>query len=311
MIMEMPLMQKGGFSNMPLNLRGPLLGLNQRSVNRSRFPDPLEIEDYSPIPNQKRLRLPLKDYGQTSDGRPSFTGHYDVETIKRIIDAAHKFGVDPNIALALSLQESGLGEHTEGYNPLRVFTKDQKLGIPEAIQELPQIKPLVEELRKYKDPSETYEVLDAKLRKRIEEEDLNDKINQGVAILKHKMSLHADKPLDYQIQAYAGLGQGYSPKYVKQFIPSGELYGKPVSGINPSIDLNHGKRVLDLLENVIKKSPELQEWVKEPSRAKSYMKNTLTQPLKKADTTLYDMLRPSGPFYPQDVNVGGWLGGVP
>lgn len=72
-------------------------------------------------------------------------------------------------------------------------------------------------------------------------------IENGVKILKKALTDYSDKDLVFQIQAYNGLGK-----------LKGDYYGR---GEDSIIDMSkeplYGERVLDLVDNVIKQSPEI------------------------------------------------------
>ena len=151
----------------------------------------------------------------------------DWYVVDRIINAAKKFGVDPNLALAVGYQESTLGKYDKD-NPMRV--RD----IHGAFNELP---------------------LDIR-------DKVSDDIDLGVAYLKYKMdNSPRQESLINRLQAYEGFGKITKKYRAKQLPGVKKLFGQPIKSIDTRKDPIYGRTVTNLMENFIRLSPGLQDRV--------------------------------------------------
>lgn len=213
-------MQKGGRIDPILS---QLLDHLERKKNNPLAPIPdIEIEDTRKVRGTTGKPInPNKDL---------LTGRYPQEYIDRIIDASQELGVDPNIALAVALQESRLGKTTEG-NIGHIVYKDPSLGITGDDEVYDFIT-----LLKYK------------------MEDYADKLK----IPKN------DKAL--RIQAYNGYGK-LRPETEQDYhgFKAKSFYGVeiPKEGLDMKKNPLYGKQILDLADNIIKKNKYIQQRIKE------------------------------------------------
>lgn len=156
----------------------------------------------------------------------------DAEHVKRIIAHAKSQNVDPYTALAISLQESNIGQTDENYG--HVIGKDNWKNIPENL-------PMQDR--------QAYALVNT---------------------IKNKMQIAKNLGYDkqgeaYALQAYNGYGNLYpstEADYHKGNVPS--FYEIPVSHQNPlrlSQNPAYGKTIISLRDELLKKSPEIQELI--------------------------------------------------
>lgn len=184
-------------------------------------------------------KVPVKDVREGVDPRRSFTGNYPAHIIRELVAGAKAKGLDPALVLAMGMQESGLGRMGGGVeaagNPLMVSQVHSGRG--------PTSKwPSDTLLGGLDDSSVSRDARNAL--------DREWSINTALEYLKSRLAKHPGN-LEHAVQAYNGLGK-----------PDGDqpMYGIEGRGNLPT-DF-YGKRVLDLRDNVVNKSPLLQEMMK-------------------------------------------------
>lgn len=153
------------------------------------------------------------------------SGYYDDATIRRIVEAAYRHGVDPYTAVSIGLQETGLGKTDDNIGHVTGPQAEKDLGAKS---------------------EEEYFVLTIK-----------DKMKYA-----DKLGIKDDLT---RIQAYNGLGNVYpTTESGYHGFNMQKIYGVPLTkkGINMRKNPLYGKRVVDLRENVIKNNPTVNEYVK-------------------------------------------------
>jgi hypothetical protein len=240
---------------------------------------------YLPSPPQEDSVYVWDNAANTATGRKSFTGTYNANTARKVIDAAKRYGVDPKLALSVSIQESGLGRYDPN-NPMRVYGSSEG--------EFPELKPYNKKVDEAIQVSEDYDKvvaktspkvtsaereimaqLQARYKQKIDEASrvyenkkselgYDDTVNLGVRILKHKMEQYSSKPIEKQIQAYNGFGK-ISTKYLKSIYgtPKVGMYGQPAESIDTRENPVYGHRVIDIYKNVVEQSPDLLKMINE------------------------------------------------
>lgn len=168
----------------------------------------------------------------------SRTGEYDYEMIANIIKAAKDEGVDPNTALAIGLQESGLGSQGENVGQVNWGTLKQNTERYNEYQKA--VGSSKEDV--YKDARS----LAFMLRKSAEDAD--------------KAGYTADKFDEGQrLQAY----NGYGKIGANNDIGAKQLYGIDLT--KNTIDMAktplYGKTIVDVRDNIIKANAEIQELI--------------------------------------------------
>lgn len=160
----------------------------------------------------------------------SKAGDYSPDTITNIIRAAKANGVDPNLALAISLQETGLGKLDPENIGQTQISPDVYGTAPKGISQ------------------------DAYAFTRY----LKEKMDYG------KKLGFADEA--HQIQAYNGLGKLKSSLKVNGVLQPAKFYGL---NVNPgqALDMRenplYGKTIQDLRDNLIKTNPDIQRMIQE------------------------------------------------
>ena len=185
--------------------------------------------------------IKIKDQRKNSltTGRPLnpnvelLSGEYPSERIHGIVKAAKRYGIDPYTALAIDLQETGLGKRSDAQIG-HTLVKESEL-IPTLMSE---------------------------------EEGQSDPYDYFARAIATKMQ-YADKlgikdPL-VKLQAYNGLGKVF-PKTEKKYhgFEMDSIYGVPLTpaGIDLRQNPLYGKRVSDIRDNVLMKNPDLAYWMR-------------------------------------------------
>lgn len=213
-------------------------------------------------------------------GRPSVRGNVPTDVIYNVARAARDVGVDPKIAIAMALQETNLGARGAGRdNPFHIRHDDESPNTPPIFMEelnsfkkiRPVINPIIQRLNKdtsfYNKDTNDYDMQMLKefyknkwdddanlLRQEYEKANLHTPEHQALSYLKQRMNQQKNKPLANKIQAYNGLGKigdGRGETDKGQY-----LYGRK-DVIDTRKDPVYGKRVMQLIKEVIEKSPEL------------------------------------------------------
>ena len=184
------------------------------------------------MPAKKRDVIHIDDNRQVeaTSGTPvkqtsRFTGKYDRETIEKIVNTAKQKGIDPNTALAMSMQESGIG-NARSDNP---FSID------------------IGALNKQQQDKFTENPLAFSM------DFLKDKIGYAKHLGK--------KDEASQLQAFNGYGKVFQDtEMAEDGGNTNQWYGVDVT--KQPLDMNknpvYGKRIIDLRDNVIKKNPDIQ-----------------------------------------------------
>jgi hypothetical protein len=157
-----------------------------------------------------------------------FSGKYDRKTIEQIAETAKKKGIDPYTALALSMQESGIG-NARSDNPFSI-----DIGA---------------------------------LNKKQQDKFSEDPLAFSMDFLKDKLSYAqrlGKKDEASKLQAFNGYGKLFrDTEMPEDGGDTNQWYGIDVT--KQPLDMNknpaYGKRIIDLRENVIKKNPEIQKIV--------------------------------------------------
>lgn len=176
----------------------------------------------------KDARKRLLATGVPFSDKYSKGGNYNPDTINNIVQAAKLNGVDPNLALAVSLQETNLGNLDPDNIGRLMISPDTYGSAPKGINQDAYA------FTKY----------------------LKEKMEYG------KKLGYADEA--HQIQAYNGLGK-LTPSLKVNGVPQAErFYGLLV---NPGQSLNmrenplYGKTIMDLRDNLIRTNPEIQRLI--------------------------------------------------
>ena len=170
--------------------------------------------------------------GKAIDPRSELlSGEYDGERMENIIKASKRYGIDPYTALAIDLQETGLGKRSDG-------------SIGHTMMDFRQMIPT-------KMPSE-------------EESDEYDMYARAIATkMQYADKLGIKDPL-VRLQAYNGLGKIF-PETEQDYhgFKMKKIYGVPVpkGGIDMRKNPLYGKRVSDIRDNVLKKDKNLFAYV--------------------------------------------------
>lgn len=154
----------------------------------------------------------------------------DPDIVRQIIVGAKKRGIDPNTAISIAMQETGVGKMTDyKNNPLHL---NPPKGAP------------------------------------IFEEDTKNRIEESLDFLKEKMKQGKARGKTDEasiLQAWNGYG-----KFQAMGDEDGNqsLYGIDLAKLpNKTLDMNenpvYGKRIIDLRDNVIKQHPEIQSMIKD------------------------------------------------
>lgn len=154
----------------------------------------------------------------------SKSGSYDTNTIKNVIKAAKFNNVDPNLALAVALQETGLGKNTTLDNVVHNWYGDAPKGLDRGAWMLTK--------------------------------ELKSKIDEG-----KKLGFKDEALL---IQMFNGMGRLYPQLRVNGVLQPQKMYGITVTKDKPlDMRKNpvYGKTVIDLRDNVIKSHPEIQSLI--------------------------------------------------
>lgn len=151
----------------------------------------------------------------------------DKDVVKSIIESAKKKGVDPNIALSIAFQETGLGSKGNEKNPLQDNRHNNDLD-----SSMDFLRSKIDDAKK-------------RLGKKTDEEVLQSWNGYG------KMMVDPELQAAGQKQSYYGL----------------DLTKQPIVGVGRGIDMNKtplaGKRYVDVRDNVIKTNPDIQNMIKE------------------------------------------------
>lgn len=160
--------------------------------------------------------------------RGQTTGTYNTDTIKNIIKASRHVGIDPNLAIAVGLQESHLGNKSP--DNLGNISSGGYSKIPEGLD--PQAYAMAQMLK--------------------------DKMDEGKK-LGYKDEAHL-------IQMYNGMGKLKPNMSVGGVLQPMKYYGIEVTK-DKFLDLKknplYGKTIQDLRDNVVKKNPRIQKMLAE------------------------------------------------
>jgi hypothetical protein len=231
----------------------------QQGGPANRLPFSANIMDLiDPPPPKPRLAMykPQNDFLHIQDNRkvnatsgkkidPNkdlFTGNYDSGRIDNIIHYAKMYNINPYDLVAMDLQETDLGKRdsTVPNVPGQMLMGDDDFTVPSKVNL--NAMPSNQFLRNYgyNDFARAY------LTKK------NEAINAG-------MTTEAG-----QLQYYNGHGSIFpSTEQRSNGHPMKEIYGVPVpqQGIDMKKNPLYGKRIIDLRDNVVKKSPEINDAV--------------------------------------------------
>lgn len=232
--------------------------------------------------------IDVQDTRKNIDPRKRLHSKIPKDRLRNLIKEAINEGIDPNVLLAVGMKESNLGSRREGYygvNGYPAYTDTIGKQISQKRKEIFDKYgfTIMNDLEKYNYPdiikAEKKFGVDA-VKKDIEEFlDLREKESTWskeisswsdeklfAKTLKYKMDYA--KRLGYndelfQIQAYNGLG--YNDDY----------------GVDMKKNPIYGKQIQDLKENVIKKNPEIQDFIK------SIGSDSIYNQIKKSPTSFY------------------------
>ena len=181
-------------------------------------------------PPKKKIEITDKREINATTGKPInpnvdlTTGKYNQDTIRKIVVAANKIGIDPYTALSIGLQETKLG------------TTDENIGHTIGRQDV--------NTKDIKSSEEYFvNVLKSKM-------DYANKL--GI------------KDEDTILQTYNGLGKVYPETEQNYHgFKMKKVYGVdvPKEGIDMRKNPLYGKRIVDLRDNVLKQNPELVDYV--------------------------------------------------
>jgi hypothetical protein len=171
--------------------------------------------------------------GKAIDPRTELlSGEYDGERMENIVKASKRYGIDPYTALAIDLQETGLGKRSPG-------------SIGHTMMDFRQMIPT-------KMPSE-------------EESDEYDMYARAIATkMQYADKLGIKDPL-VRLQAYNGLGKIF-PETEQNYhgFKMKKIYGVPVpkGGIDMRKNPLYGKRVSDIRDNILRKDKNLDAYIR-------------------------------------------------
>jgi len=170
---------------------------------------------------EKEGRVRVVDKRPDATEKANYTGRYPEGTIRKIIQAAKSYGVDPALALAIGLQESALGKLSQ-FNPL------QLAGSSGAV------------------PSNVFAVHP------------EDMVEAGMRHLKMKMQSMRGASPELQIQAYNGLGKPMMEKGyggLEMDVPMRErpLYGQRVMALKEHA-IQQSPEILSMIQST---APEM------------------------------------------------------
>lgn len=225
-----------------------LLDKEQGFWDKLVTPEPVGLPDMPPPPpgygfsmaDKKEHIVPkvrIVDQREGVDPRKSFTGKYPVHIIQELIAGAKHAGIDPALALSMGLQESNLGTvagSSGRSNPMQINPPMKWAGV-KSTGPFPS-----DALLGHLDDNQTSQEARDSL-------DREWSIGQAMQHLKKDLTKFPDN-LEHAVQSYNGLGKPYGDQ---------PMYGITGRGNLPT-DF-YGKRVLDLRDNVVNKSPFLQE----------------------------------------------------
>lgn len=171
------------------------------------------------------------------DPKHTWSGRYPKNVIQDILVAAKENHVDPEVALSIGLQESGLGTADNGmwaHNPthLQNQTFNEKATPDESRQE-----DIIRRLDISGDARDA------------EERGLN--LQVGLRYLRQQLQKHP-RDLIRGIQGYNGYGKPSAEEYGDQ------LYGTSIDRLPKNV---YGQRIVELMNRVVKPSPTLQEMI--------------------------------------------------
>jgi len=212
-----------------------------------------------------RTQAPADNYGininddrqvEATSGKSvesNFSGKYDPQVIKDIIEVAKQKGIDPYTFLSIGLQETGLGKHQ-----FRKGDEDDRYpGIPES-----KINVLASD-----DIDWEGDVMNGVAGKP-ESEVRKAALGLQADLLKQKMKIANKlgiKDEAGRLQAYNGYGIISGKPYSDPDNPSNyprKMYGVDVGdGVSARKNPLYGKRIIDLRENIIKKNSDIQKLV--------------------------------------------------
>jgi len=206
--------------------------------------------------------LYVKDQRPKAGERNNFSDTYSTKVIESIVKASTKHGVDPYTALAISTQETNMGNKMVfpgrffhawsmgdvGFKPNPEYNKYGKL-----LEDLKKSVDFNQESIPVQTSNTWLSLQDlATAEKGVAA--MEDYIDAGVGEIKNKMKYMKQvyqRPMseEFMLQGWRGMGKAY---------------GEKESGYKTR---SYGKRIIDLRENMIKKSPEIRDIVE------SYLRN--------------------------------------
>jgi hypothetical protein len=202
------------------------------------------FSDDAPKPAAKTPRLPNKykinDQRKMSrtTGRPIdpktelLSGEYDGEYIENIVKAAKRYGLDPYTAIAIDLQETGLGRHSAGSIGHSLLKRN--------------------------------ELIPTKMGSEEEADDYDVYARSIATKMKYADKLGIKDPY-VRLQAYNGLGKVF-PETEQDYhgFKMKKIYGVsvPKGGIDMRKNPLYGKRVSDISDNVLKKDKVLDDFIR-------------------------------------------------
>lgn len=202
------------------------------------------FSDDEPKPAAKTPRLPGKfkindlrkmsmTTGKAIDPRSELvTGEYDGERIENIVKAARRYGMDPYTAIAIDLQETGLGNHSEGRMGHSLLNRN--------------------------------ELIPTKMGSEEEADDYDLYVRSIATKMKYADKLGIKDPY-VRLQAYNGLGKIF-PETEQNYhgFKMKKIYGVPVpkTGIDMRKNPLYGKRVSDIRDNILRKDKNLDAYIR-------------------------------------------------
>lgn len=171
--------------------------------------------------------------GRAIDPRSELvTGQYDGERMENIIKAAKRYNMDPYTALAIDLQETGLGNRSEGRMGHSLLNFN--------------------------------ELIPTKMGSEEEADDYDRYVRAIATKMQYADKLGIKDPL-VRLQAYNGLGKIF-PETEQNYhgFKMKKIYGVPVpkTGIDMRKNPLYGKRVSDIRDNVLRKDKNLDAYIR-------------------------------------------------
>lgn len=196
----------------------------QAATKAPKLPGKYKIND---------LRKVSRTTGRPIDPRTELvSGEYDGERIENIVKAAKRYGLDPYTAVAIDLQETGLGNRSEGRMGHSLLRRN--------------------------------ELIPTKMESEEEADDYDLYARSIATKMKYADKLGIKDPY-VRLQAYNGLGKIF-PETEQNYhgFKMKKIYGVPVpkTGIDMRKNPLYGKRVSDLRDNILRKDKVLDAYIR-------------------------------------------------